>query len=173
MAEWLLGGMPYHKARELVAAPPPDGFGLAVSLSKFQPFWDSVCVPLYLARRSNAVKAAEAITQQALRGTQITDTALIDALKQKALEVCMQSRPSAEEISFLMDKVLKVRDQDLKAQELKLKQERFQFDAAEACLKKLPELRAVANDNALDQEQKLKAIRETLFGEVPTEGPIQ
>jgi hypothetical protein len=173
LAEWLLDGMPYHKARELIAKPPPDGFGLKVGLSAFQSFWESVCVPLLLARRSRAVKAAEAITEQAITGVQVSDEALIDALKQKALEVCMQTAPSGEEISFLMGQVLKVRDQDLKQRELSLKREKFEFDAAKACLKKLPSLKAIASDRTMGEPEKLEAIRKHLFGEVPTEGPIQ
>lgn len=44
---------------------------------------------------------------------------------------------------------------------------KFQFDAAREALAKLPELRAIAADKSLDEDAKLKAVREKLFGEVP------
>lgn len=50
---------------------------------------------------------------------------------------------------------------------LNLEREKFEFDAAKACLKALPALKAIASDKALDENAKLTAVREKLFGEVP------
>jgi hypothetical protein len=48
-----------------------------------------------------------------------------------------------------------------------LERDKFQFDAAKACLKALPELRAIAADSALDENGKLNAVRARLFGDLP------
>lgn len=50
---------------------------------------------------------------------------------------------------------------------LKLERDKFEFDAAKACLKQLPVLRAIAGDKSLDEDAKLRAVRERLFGEIP------
>ncbi|HEX7860811.1 MAG TPA: hypothetical protein VF773_10820, partial [Verrucomicrobiae bacterium] len=65
--------------------------------------------------------------------------------------------------------VLKAKDQSLEAQRLTLDRDKFQFDAAAACLKKLPELKAIASNTKLDHDAKLTQIRMHLFGVVPEE----
>lgn len=55
---------------------------------------------------------------------------------------------------------------------LKLEREKFEFDAAEACLKKLPELRAIAANNKLSNTDKIQEIRRRLFGALPAEAPV-
>lgn len=47
-----------------------------------------------------------------------------------------------------------------------LEREKFEFDAAKACLKKLPELKAISTNKELSDEQKIDAVRLKLFGEV-------
>jgi|SRR5579859_3330813 len=54
-----------------------------------------------------------------------------------------------------------------KERELKLAEEKFQFDAAEACLKTLPELKVISSDKGLSQAQKVDRIRQKLFGVLP------
>jgi hypothetical protein len=63
-------------------------------------------------------------------------------------------------------KVEKERVQQSK-EELDLQREKFQFDAATACLKHLPRLRSIAANSALDESAKINAVREALFGEIP------
>jgi hypothetical protein len=64
------------------------------------------------------------------------------------------------------------RERGLKQREeaLKLEREKFEFDAAGACLAKLPELKTIAANPKLSQSAKIAAIRERLFGVVPTTG---
>ncbi|MEI8289814.1 MAG: hypothetical protein WCH99_10100 [Verrucomicrobiota bacterium] len=50
-----------------------------------------------------------------------------------------------------------------KERELTLAEEKFQFDAATACLAKLPELKAVSDAPKLSEEQKRLAIQQILF----------
>ncbi len=50
---------------------------------------------------------------------------------------------------------------------LNLEREKFEFDAAKACLKQLPALKQIAGNKDLDENAKLTAVREKLFGEVP------
>lgn len=77
---------------------------------------------------------------------------------------------------FFETQVMKTRDAKLfvslkkvqnKEQTLRLDREKFEFDAAKACLNALPALKAIASDKSLDENAKLTAVREKLFGEVP------
>lgn len=55
---------------------------------------------------------------------------------------------------------------EAKRSEVQLATDKFQFDAATACLKLLPELKAVAADNGLTEPEKVQEIRRKLFGVV-------
>ncbi len=54
-----------------------------------------------------------------------------------------------------------------KAIENEQEKEKFQFDAARAALKCLPQLKAIAADKALDEPARLNAARKHLFGVTP------
>lgn len=172
IAEMLLDGMPYHKVREIIAKSPPEGFGVSVALSAFTQFWQEICVPLHLVRRQRAVSTAKEIAADARTRPGEFDTATIDALQTKALELALSPRANPKDVKALYMLVIKAKEQGLKAESLKLDREKFEFDAAEACLKKLPELKAIAGDSKLDQDAKLKQIRLKLFGVLPGEGDV-
>lgn len=45
--------------------------------------------------------------------------------------------------------------------------DKFEFDAAKACLAKLPELKAISTNKELSEDQKLEQARLALFGSAP------
>lgn len=163
LADWLLSGMKYHEAVPVVEKE----FGLKVGHSAFQAFWEHVCVPVLLRRRSVAVSTAEEIAGEAKARPGQFDQATVDALKQKAFELSISPNANPKNVKALFMLVLKARDQDQKDAELALAREKFQFDAAKACLKQLPALKAIASDSKLDEQSKLRAVREKLFGALP------
>ncbi len=55
----------------------------------------------------------------------------------------------------------------LEKEQLHLARQRFEFDAAKACLEKLPELKEIAANRGLNEDAKLQAVRERLFGTAP------
>jgi hypothetical protein len=55
----------------------------------------------------------------------------------------------------------------LKREQLNLDRDKFEFDAAKACLKQLPELKAISTNKSLSETQKVEQIRLKLFGTVP------
>lgn len=57
--------------------------------------------------------------------------------------------------------------EERKAIEIEREREKFEFDAARAALKCLPQLKALAADKALDEPARLNAARKHLFGVVP------
>lgn len=56
---------------------------------------------------------------------------------------------------------------DLSEMALDLRKIKQDFDAAEACLKHLPEVKRIANNPRLSQREKINQIRRMLFGELP------
>lgn len=66
---------------------------------------------------------------------------------------------------------LKKREAERKEQELELAKQKFQFDAAKACLKHLPELRSIAANPKLNQKAKINHVRQLLFGQLPEAKP--
>ena len=48
--------------------------------------------------------------------------------------------------------------------QLSLDRDKFQFDAAKACLARLPELKVISSDKGLNYSQKVEQIRLKLFG---------
>jgi hypothetical protein len=59
---------------------------------------------------------------------------------------------------------LKVIGVDLKDERAALDREKFQFDAAKACLARLPELKVISQDKGLSDAEKVDAVRLKLFG---------
>jgi hypothetical protein len=168
LAEWLLNGMPYHAAK----AALEKQFGVQVKyLSAFSEFWSKVCQPALMVRRAKAVEIADQISKAAEQNAAL-DAGMIAALKQKAFELCQAPNANPQDVFFVISQALKIRDQDLKQSDLALKRDKFQFDAAKACLKQLPALKAIAGDNSLDQNGKINAIRQKLFGTLPSASEV-
>lgn len=164
LAEWLLSGLPYHKARELVEKE----FGVAVaSLAPFSAFWDEVCRPLLLVRRRRAVEASDEVAKAAAAEPGRFDAATIDALKQKAFELAISPQSDPRDVKGLLMLVLKAKDQDLDEQKLRLEREKFEFDAARRAMEHVEAIRVIQVDGGADAQEKLTRVREALFGVAP------
>lgn len=62
---------------------------------------------------------------------------------------------------------LKRQDAARKDRELELMRDKFEFDAAKACLNQLAELRAIATNPKMRPTEKIQQIRQQLFGSLP------
>jgi hypothetical protein len=163
LCDWLLGGMPYAKARALLSKE----FGAVTSSAALSRFYSSVCTAALLARRQRAVSTAEEVAAEAAKTPGKFDAATIDAIKQKAFEMSISPQSKPGDVQTFFNLVLRARDQDLDAKQLQLNLDKFQFDAAKACLAHLPALREIAKDPGMDDAAKLQAVRKRLFGETP------
>lgn len=163
LAEWLLSGMPYHRAQAAVLKE----FGVEVSMGAFTGFWNEVCAPEHLRRRAKAVKMADEVAEVAERQPGRFDAATVDALKQKAFEMAVSPHADPDEVRSVMMLVLKARDQDLDERKLELDKAKFQWNAAKAVLEHANELAVIKDDKGMDEDQKLHAVRERLFGVTP------
>lgn len=164
LADWLLSGVPYHEAKVLAEKE----FGVALrSLDAFKEFWRDICVPHLLERRRRAFQTAEARAGEAMLNPGQFDKATLDALRQKAFELAESPGANPKDVKAVMMLLLKARDQDIQERQLAFDKQKFEFDAAKACLAKLPELKVVAADKGLSDAQKVEQIRLKLFGELP------
>lgn len=147
LVEWLLSGVPYHKARELVEKE----FNVKTSMAALSKFWNQVCQPALLARRQQAVSTADAIAEQAGETPGNFDAATLDAIRQKAFELSISPQAAPGEVKALFMLLLKARDQELKTQDIGLKIRRLELlekNAAEA----KQALTAVAHKGGLSPE---------------------
>ena len=163
LCDWLLSGVPYHKVKSMLK----DQFKVSTSLGALSNFYDSVCSAELIARRRRAVSTADEIAKEAEAKPGRFDTATIDALKQKAFELSVSPGADPRDVKSLFMLVLKARDQDLGERNIELARDKFEFDAAKAAMAVLPELRRIANDKSMTEDDKLHQARLKLFGEVP------
>jgi hypothetical protein len=163
LSDWLLSGMPYHKAKALVK----ETFHVETSLAALSNFYETICCSALIARRQQAVSTADEIATAAQTKPGRFDAATIDALKQKAFELSISPMSNPKDVKNLFSLVLKARDQEIDEKQLSLARDKFQFDAAKAALDKLQDLRDIANNKGLSDEAKLTQARLKLFGELP------
>jgi hypothetical protein len=162
LAEWLLSGVPYHSAKKMLA----DTFQVSTSFAALSDFYQSVCAAELIARRQRAVTTADEIADCANKMPGKFDAATIEALKQKAFELSINPGADPRDVKSLFMLVLKARDQELNERQLSLDREKFEFDAARAAMRKLPELRAIAQNKSLSDADKISQARMKLFGVV-------
>lgn len=162
LADWLLSGMPYHEAKLLVEKE----FSVSLkSLDPFKNFWQQVCQPHLLARRSRSLQTAAVRAEDVtVQSATVFDRATLDALRQKAYELAESPGADPKDVKGVMMLLLKARDQDFEREKLAFDRQKFEFDAAQACLKQLPTLKAISTNRALNQNEKVEQIRLRLFG---------
>lgn len=147
LVEWLLSGVPYHRAREMLEKE----FGLNTSLAALSAFWDEVCTPALLARRQQAVTTADELAQEARAKPGSFDAATIDAIRQKAFELAVSPLAAPRDVKSLFMLLLKSRDQDLKNQDIEIKLRRLELLEKNAAQAK-EQLQAVAGRGGLSKE---------------------
>jgi len=148
LADWLLSGMPYHQAREVVRKE----FGVEVASSApFSYFWERVCTPMLLARRARAIGTADAVATQAAAVPGRFDAATIDALKQRAFDLAISPGVNSKDVKEIFSLVLKARDQDLEDRRIKVLEDKArQAEAAETA----------TGDSTLSPEEYRERMRE-------------
>ena len=165
LADWLLGGMTYYEANLLVQKE----FNVAPSssLGRYSRFWEQVCVPMLLQRRKRMAGTAAERAQEAEKNPAEFDRATLDALQQRAYELAENPQSDAKDVKSILMLLLKAKDQSLDERRITLDEQKFQFDAAKACLTRLPELKAISTNKELSDDQKLEQARLALFGSAP------
>ena len=154
LVEWLLSGMPYHRAKQLVEKE----YGVNTSLAALSAFWDEACASALIARRQQAVTTADEIAAEAKKKPGQFDAATIDAIKNKAFELSINPTAKAKDVKSLFMLLLKSRDQELKSKDIDIKLRRLDMLEQNAAQAK-ETLSAVAAKGGLSPET-VKEIEE-------------
>jgi hypothetical protein len=154
LAEWLLDGLPYHKAQELVLKE----FGVQVGLTAFTGFWEEVCAPALVARRRRMVGTAEEVATEAAASPGRFDSATVDALKQRAFELAIKPNADPKEVKAIFALVLKSRDQEINAEQLKIEERKMKLLEQKAALADQAEAVAKEPLSAEEQQRRIKEI---------------
>jgi hypothetical protein len=163
LEQWLLGNMGYGQAVALVEKQ----FNLVTSETAIGRFWESYVSPRRLVRRQRSAQLADQMVEEIAQRPGQWDQALKDALKETAFNLLQSPNPSTEDVMFIMGCVAKSKDQELKETDIRLKRDKFEFDAAKAALKHLDALREIKARKGMDQNERLRQARLRLFGTAP------
>ena len=165
---------------QLVARPEPDGFGIATHDNTLRRWHRRE----KLARRPSELEFAQQVIA-ASKDDPLLDQATATLLRQAAFDLSSAPKTSARDFKALARWVLKLRQQQHEAELLALKRERlarqlelekqrlaletkkFEFNAARQAICHLPELMEIVKDPKKDDEDKIRAAREKLFGSAP------
>lgn len=166
LQEWFLSGKTLKEAQEQLALD-----GCSVSLGRLSEWWQSRQASMQeeaLLKQiaSGAAQCREVEEQFAKAPAPEFDT-LIKLHRVLILKLSTQGNADPEMLE-LVNRMMKpvvqfARLQQLNAQ-LALDRSKFEFDAATACLKVLPALKAISQDKGLSEPQKVQQIRLKLFG---------
>lgn len=154
--EWLLGGLSYERVKGLLKKEHK----ISTSISALSAYYDGHVIPLRLQQRSRAVAAAQSLATEAEKSPTPWDAALLDRLKEMALVIMDRPGAKASDVANLVGLFLQSRQQDLKQQDIKLKERRLVLLEKQATKAK-----ETLGDGKLSKEEKLAKINE-IFGRV-------
>ena len=115
--------------------------------------------------------------EESARSLKVRDETAIRAAKAEALDagvvegdwdkakLIMELVHGIEDAAFKQAEIdLKSRAQKTKDDQLRLAREKFEFDAAKKAMELAAEIKSVAADDSLDDDEKIAKVREALFG---------
>lgn len=158
IAEWLLSGISYQQARDLIERE----FEVRTSFAALSAFWDQVCTPALLARRRRAVSTADEMAAEAQSMPGRFDEATLDAIRQAAFNLAITPQTNPGDVKSLFSLVLKARDQELKNQDIGIKLRRLEMLERNAAQAK-QQLSEAAAKGGLDEETMKRIERALKF----------
>lgn len=130
-------------------------------------------------RIEQSIQAREEVG--ALANTTATDSKLVDAYKSMATDLALKGN-ATDAVRFtqmamaIAAQTTKTRELELKAaaqatkdEALKLAREKFEFSAAKEAIKFADTIKSIVADTSLTDDERIKAVRKTLFGALPPE----
>lgn len=125
VVEWMLAGIPYKRIADLCKSelrlPPakvPGRNAQSTFWQEFSPCW-------FIARRRSHARLIGEVNQEIASSPLEVDQALRDEIKQRAWEVLNTANPPEKLVKAFLNAVLKLRDQDDRAEARKLDLEKF------------------------------------------------
>jgi hypothetical protein len=97
----------------------------------------------------------------------VTEQVSLDLIRVKLFNELKAERPDLKAVAIYCQALGDTNKLALKREQLLLDVQKFQFDAAKAALEKLDELTSISQDGALNDDAKINAVCEKLFGKSP------
>lgn len=162
---------------DLVAAWIAEEFPEAEKPSRTALYaWRDRFAPEYARWNLDQNKAAADLMTEYAAGHSISDDDAVKALKAIAMRAyaAEDGKTAAQAIESAMALVdrrqraaeieLKKAAQSTKDDQLRLARDKFEFDAAKKAMELAAEIKTIAADDALDDDEKIQKVREALFG---------
>ena len=172
--QWLTDGLTYTQLRDRILQPPPVGFGVSTSESALR---------RYYQKKQLADQLAE--VDDTIQSLPHPETSLKNLLHQSALTTALQTELPPATFQILaryyrnltnekfQQRLTEQRDLQLQLNRERLNHHRrvFEFNAARAALAAACQLQQIANDPHMDDEQKIWAAHQRVFGPLPDTEP--
>jgi hypothetical protein len=169
LEEWFLAGKTLKEAQEQLRLD-----GCAVSLGRLSAWWQGRQAARQeeelLRQIASGAAQHKAVEAEFARHPAPELETIIKLHRVLIMKLSTQANAEPdllETLGRLMKPVLEFAKLNEKRLDRELDRDRFEFDAAQACLKALPELKVISADSGLSETQKVEQIRLRLFGEVP------
>jgi hypothetical protein len=145
-----------------------EDFNVRCSVSSLSEWYQRRAQQRMLDRIAASANTANAVITKFEENPADTYRAVLNMVGQLAFEQSLKEEKSVDvETLFNLTKLLIAnRKEEVRAEALGLMRDKFQFDAAKACLEHLAELRQIASTRA-PQTDKISQVRQLLFGVIP------
>ena len=167
----LVSWLDLHRTEDviaMVAAPPPEGFGIETHITTLRRFYVRY---QNQHRKEDSDLAAEIVTSMEPYRRQFHQ-ATLTTIEKIAFDLATSPKPRITQFKALSRWLTKMADQDQKLHCLELARERlnlekmkFEFNSARAALMHLVPLQEIAENKSLDDEDKIRAARKQIFGD--------
>ncbi|MDE2099100.1 MAG: hypothetical protein KGL39_17735 [Patescibacteria group bacterium] len=145
--------------------------GCSVSLSRLSDWWAEQQSrrqqEQLLARITTGSQQIRDVEQEFAKNPAPALETLIKLHRVLILRLSTEATDDTEKLELvnrMMREVQKFARLEQLGEQIALERDKFQFDASTACLKALPELKAISTDKTLSEPQKVQQIRLKLFG---------
>lgn len=163
LLEWFTTpGMSLSEIRKLCELDAEKGgLGVKTSTGALSAWWSKHGPEFLIARRSQARSLANDLAEEAKANPAQFEAATIDSIQQQAFTMAQQPGVQPKDVKALFSLILKVRDQEVKRQELALADRRVALLERKA--KQAEEAEGIASDGKLSAQEKEARIK-AVFG---------
>ena len=143
LVDWLLSGASYDQTRDKVQKE----WSFSCSNRSLHEFWDQVCVPTIVSRRTKVAEDAKAITNSIEPGETI-DAASVALVQQRLFELLRSTTVDPSAVRSLFTLLLRIKNQELLERRIELLE------------RKADQAEKVPNEPSLTPEEYRERMRE-------------
>ena len=172
--QWLLDRVSFAQVAENLAKPPPEGFAIKTNRESVRQYYNRFILAEQVAESfaiADTLPCARASLKNLLQQSALT-TALQTELPPTTFQILARYYRNLTREQF-DQRAAEQRDLQLQLNRERLNHHRrvFEFNAARAALAAACQLQQIANDPHMDDEQKIWAAQERIFGALPDTEP--